>query len=212
MQPFNTSNRLMSDSSVPTLGSAERVKYFLMRMFARATFLPTLAYNVMMERVSSRRWWDRIDQNIILGALPFRGETSKRIVSQEGVRAVVSMNEDYELKLFSNTGPEWQKVGVPYFLQLATTDIFESPSQEKLLRGVNFIEDVITSEPDASVYVHCKAGRTRSATLVACYLMAKYGWSPEKAVEVMREKRPHILLHSKQWEALRTFHDKISKD
>ena len=59
---------------------------------------------------------------------------SFQIVSEEGVRAVVSMNEDYELKLFSNTGPEWQKLGVPHFLQLATTDIFESPSHEKLLR------------------------------------------------------------------------------
>ena len=41
-------------------------------MFARVTFLPTLAYNVAMERVSSRRWWDRIDDKVILGALPFR--------------------------------------------------------------------------------------------------------------------------------------------
>jgi atypical dual specificity phosphatase len=36
--------------------------------------------------------------------------------------------------------------------------------------------------------------------------MNRYGWTPEKAVEFMREKRPHVLLHSKQWEALRTFH------
>ena len=41
-------------------------------MFARVTFLPTLAYNVAMERVSSRRWWDKIDDRVILGALPFR--------------------------------------------------------------------------------------------------------------------------------------------
>ena len=48
-------------------------------MFARTTFLPTLAYNVFMERVSSRNWWDRIDKNMVLGALPFRGDTSKRV-------------------------------------------------------------------------------------------------------------------------------------
>ena len=54
--------------------------------------------------------------------------------------------------------------------------------------------------------MHCKAGRTRSATLVGCYLMAENGWSPEQAVEFMRERRPHILLHNKQWEALREYH------
>lgn len=41
-------------------------------MFARVTFYPTLFYNIFMERVSSRRWYDRIDDNMILGALPFR--------------------------------------------------------------------------------------------------------------------------------------------
>lgn len=41
-------------------------------MFARVTFYPSLFYNVFMERVSARRWYDRIDDNMILGALPFR--------------------------------------------------------------------------------------------------------------------------------------------
>lgn len=41
-------------------------------MFARASFYPTLFYNVFMEKVTARRWYDRIDDNIILGALPFR--------------------------------------------------------------------------------------------------------------------------------------------
>lgn len=34
----------------------------------------------------------------------------------------------------------------------------------------------------------------------------KHGWSPEEAVEFMQNKRPHILLRSKQWEALKIFH------
>lgn len=51
------------------------------KMFARATFLPTLAYNVVMERFTARNWWDRIDQNVVLGAIPFRGETSQKLVT-----------------------------------------------------------------------------------------------------------------------------------
>lgn len=78
------------------------------------------------------------------------------------------MNEDYELRIFSNTAIEWKKFGVE-FLQLSTTDIFETPCQEKLIKGVNFIQKY--QQGGGSVYVHCKAGRTRSATLVGCYLM-----------------------------------------
>lgn len=55
------------------------VKSLAGAMFARATFLPTLAYNVFMEKVSVRNWWDRIDKNVVLGALPFRGDTSKKV-------------------------------------------------------------------------------------------------------------------------------------
>lgn len=69
------------------------------------------------------------------------------------------------------------------FLQLATTDIFESPCQTKLKTGVEFINRYLplnekipglpkeNSVNSGTVYVHCKAGRTRSATLVGCYLM-----------------------------------------
>lgn len=44
-------------------------------MFARLSFYPTLVYNIFMERVTARRWYDRIDQNVILGALPFPSMT-----------------------------------------------------------------------------------------------------------------------------------------
>lgn len=81
----------------------------------------------MMEKVTARRWYDRIDDNMILGALPFRSMaptvsvqvqnhlilklnsviimrilTFLQLISDENVKAVVSMNEDYELLLFSN--------------------------------------------------------------------------------------------------------------
>jgi len=41
--------------------------------------------------------------------------------------------------------------------------------QTNLKKGVKFILE--HREKDECVYVHCKAGRTRSATLVACYIM-----------------------------------------
>ncbi|CAL7951268.1 unnamed protein product [Xylocopa violacea] len=186
-------------------------------MFARMTFYPTLCYNILMEKITSRNWYDRIDETVILGALPFRSMT-KQLITEENIKAVVSMNENYELRLFSNTEKEWQRCNVE-FLQLSVTDIFESPCQEKLQLGVKFINkfrnlptklnnshSTDKTYNSGSVYVHCKAGRTRSATLVGCYLMMKNQWSPEEAVAYMQQKRPHILLYTQQWDALRLFH------
>lgn len=50
-------------------------------MFARVTFYPTLLYNVLMEKVTQRNWYDRIDENVILGALPFRNLSQKVSIS-----------------------------------------------------------------------------------------------------------------------------------
>lgn len=46
-------------------------------MFARVTFYPTLFYNIFMERFTGRRWYDRIDETVILGALPFQKMTTQ---------------------------------------------------------------------------------------------------------------------------------------
>ena len=53
-------------------------------------------------------------------------------------------------------------------LRLATPDFNNAPDVKRLHEGVDFITGCARI---GSVYVHCKAGRGRSATLVACYLM-----------------------------------------
>lgn len=99
------------------------------------------------------------------------------------------MNQDFELRAFSPTFEEWQRLGAE-FLQLPTRDFVEAPSLENIRLGVELIEKYTEpstatdldnnkangqlSDTDlvpSSVYIHCKAGRTRSATLVACYLV-----------------------------------------
>ena len=48
------------------------------------------------------------------------------MIKSERIGGVVSMNEDYELALFSHQAEGWDKLGVQ-FLQLSTTDIFQVP-------------------------------------------------------------------------------------
>lgn len=43
--------------------------------------------------------------------------------------------------------------------------------------------------------------------------MQKHGWTPSEAVDFMKSKREHILLHTAQWQALKTFYkNHVEKD
>ncbi|XP_022111089.1 phosphatidylglycerophosphatase and protein-tyrosine phosphatase 1-like [Acanthaster planci] len=178
-------------------------------MGSRVLFYPTLGYNVFMKSVSSREWYDRIDNTVLLGALPLRSKNiAQELVEKENVRGVIAMNEDFELKRFVTTKEEWTKLGVET-LQLPTVDFTEAPSIDKLEQGVKFIMDF--AEKQESVYVHCKAGRTRSATLVGCYLMHVNKWTPQEAQIFIQTKRHHIIMKDKHFRAMYRYYDKHIK-
>ncbi|KAG7483278.1 phosphatidylglycerophosphatase and protein-tyrosine phosphatase 1 [Solea senegalensis] len=169
---------------------------------ARLLFYPTLAYNVVMEKVTSRRWFDRVDETVVLGALPFRSMT-RQLVETENIRGVITMNEDYETKFFCNTSEEWQAAGVEQ-LRLSTIDITGVPTLENLHRGVEFA--LQHRDKGSSVYIHCKAGRSRSATMAAAYLIRLHCWTPEEACQKLASVRPHILVRATQLDMLRRYH------
>ncbi|XP_034049224.1 phosphatidylglycerophosphatase and protein-tyrosine phosphatase 1 [Thalassophryne amazonica] len=174
-------------------------------MLARLLFYPTLGYNVLMEKVSSRRWFDRVDETVVLGALPFRSMI-KQLVEGENVRGVITMNEEYETKYFCLSAEEWHAAGVEQ-LRLSTVDLTGVPSLENLHRGVEFI--LQHREQGNGVYVHCKAGRSRSATMAAAYLIRLHCWTPDEACQNLASIRPHILVRSAHLEMLKTYHQQV---
>ncbi|XP_029438410.1 phosphatidylglycerophosphatase and protein-tyrosine phosphatase 1 isoform X2 [Rhinatrema bivittatum] len=169
---------------------------------ARLVFYPSLLYNVLLEKMSSRKWFHRIDETVILGALPFRG-MSQQLVEEENVRGVITMNETYETWLLCNTAEEWQALGVEQ-LRLSTVDLTGVPTLENLQRGVKFA--LKHRQHGNSVYIHCKAGRSRSATMAAAYLIAVNKWSPQEAIRFIANIRPYILVRRGQLQALERFY------
>lgn len=80
-----------------------------------------------------------------------------------------------------------------YFL----VDLIDSPTEDILRifeKTLAFIEKHIQS--GLSVLVHCKAGMSRSATVVIAYLMAKHKMSYKKAFYKVRDQRPCISPNS----------------
>ncbi|XP_040265169.1 phosphatidylglycerophosphatase and protein-tyrosine phosphatase 1 [Bufo bufo] len=160
----------------------------------RVLFYPTLLYNVIMEKISSRKWYDRIDETVILGALPFRGMTDT-LIKEENVSGVITMNEEYETRLLCHSSQDWTALGVEQ-LRLGTVDFTGVPTLEHLQNGIEFVHK--HRKMGNSVYIHCKAGRSRSATMVAAYLIERQKWDPDAAKAFIAKIRPHILIHSKQ--------------
>ncbi|XP_005384999.2 PREDICTED: phosphatidylglycerophosphatase and protein-tyrosine phosphatase 1 [Chinchilla lanigera] len=176
---------------------------------ARALFYPTLLYTLLRGRMRGpgrRDWYHRIDSTVLLGALPLRGMTHK-LVHDENVRGVITMNEEYETRFLCNSSKEWKNVGVEQ-LRLSTVDMLGVPTLVNLHKGVQFT--LKYQSLGQCVYVHCKAGRSRSATMVAAYLIQVHNWSPEEAVEAITRIRPHIHITSGQWEVLREFYEAVS--
>lgn len=159
-----------------------RTRSFYDRVYAGTVFYPTLAWNLMLGRVFKyRNWWDFIDDFVIVGARPFRRDVET--LSALGVRAVVNTCEEY-------AGPvqEYGRLGIVQ-LHIPTID-FTHPTIENIRQGVDFVQDHV--EQGEIVYIHCKAGRARSATIAICWLIQHRGMTPIEAQALLLSKRPHI--------------------
>lgn len=176
---------------------------------ARVLFYPTLLYTLFRGKVPGRAhrdWYNRIDSTVLLGALPLRSMT-RRLVQDENVRGVITMNEEYETRFLCNSSKEWKNLGVEQ-LRLSTVDMTGVPTLANLQKGVQFA--LKYQSQGQSVYVHCKAGRSRSATMVAAYLIQMYNWTPEEAVRAITKIRSHIYIRPGQLEVLKEFHKVIT--
>ncbi|CAL9096385.1 unnamed protein product [Musa acuminata var. zebrina] len=178
--------------------ASSRTKKALVGAGARILFYPTLVYNVVRNKMQAEfRWWDEIDQFILLGAVPFPKDVPR--LQQIGVRGVVTLNEPYETLVPSKL---YKAHGIDH-LVIPTRDYLFAPSLANICLAVDFIHNNASS--GTMTYVHCKAGRGRSATVVLCYLIKHKNMTPLEALEYVRSKRPRVLLAPAQWQAVQEF-------
>lgn len=165
---------------------------------ARILFYPTLLYNVFRNKIQAEfRWWDEIDEFLLLGAVPFPKDVPQ--LHQLGVQGVVTLNEPYETLVPSSL---YQTHGIDH-LVIPTRDYLYAPSFVDICRAVDFIHRNASS--GRTTYVHCKAGRGRSTTIVLCYLVKYKHMTPAAALEYVRSRRSRVLLAPSQWRAVEDF-------
>lgn len=165
---------------------------------ARILFYPTLLYNVFRNKVQSEfRWWDEVDQFLLLGAVPFPKDVPR--LKQLGVGGVITLNEPYETLVPTAL---YRAHGIEH-LVIPTRDYLFAPSASDINRAVDFIHR--NASCGKTTYVHCKAGRGRSTTIVLCYLVEHRHMTPAAALEYVRSIRPRVLLAPSQWKAVQEY-------
>ncbi|CAA0842732.1 Putative dual specificity protein phosphatase DSP8 [Striga hermonthica] len=171
---------------------------------ARALFYPTLLYNVVRNKIQSEfRWWDKVDEYVLLGAVPFPTDVPR--LKALGVGGVVTLNEPYETLVPTSL---YHDHGIEH-LVIPTRDYLFAPSNGDICLAVEFIHD--NALCGKTTYVHCKAGRGRSTTIVLCYLVKHKQMTPEAALEHVRSIRPRVLLASSQWQVVQDYYHEVNK-
>uniref|UniRef100_A0A1I7TA49 DSPc domain-containing protein n=1 Tax=Caenorhabditis tropicalis TaxID=1561998 RepID=A0A1I7TA49_9PELO len=126
-------------------------------MLTSLVFYPSLGYNLFRNYVQPSRWpwYNRVDDTLILGAMPFQSMRDE-LITKENVGGVVCCTEEYELKAAMNAMREedWRKAGVEW-MAVPMKDFTGTAPRAEINEAVEFIENVASK--GKTVYVHCKA-------------------------------------------------------
>eukprot|EP00929_Paragymnodinium_shiwhaense_P007753 TRINITY_DN111669_c0_g1_i1.p1 TRINITY_DN111669_c0_g1~~TRINITY_DN111669_c0_g1_i1.p1 ORF type:complete len:389 (-),score=45.88 TRINITY_DN111669_c0_g1_i1:20-1186(-) len=182
----------------------------------------SLAFNRFNQRViSTEKTWELWNEvldlegeptGIILGQLPaaswktpddvnrawFWGRTWHSIsweafLDEENIRGDLAIVEDFEM-WWTGLKDDMQKRSGSQ-----SVEVMELPQEDmggmdpdKIKLGVDFIHKVLSEHPGSKVYVHCKAGRGRSAAVVMAYLATHHDMDLSLAHLAVRASRTHI--------------------
>ena len=132
------------------------------KVVSKILFFPTFPITALL-RLGN--YWTEVDETVILGCAPmgFLGhpEQMKRL----GVTGVVNMCYEYP-------GPveQYKKLGITQ-MHLPVVDHTE-PSPDIMMKAVDFIKE--QQQQGGRVYVHCKAGHGRAASVTLSWLMCQH--------------------------------------
>ena len=126
--------------------------------------------------------YNRLGDRLLAGAMPFRAEHVDALAS-EGVTVVVNLCEDREY---------WQderELVKGAYLRAGITE-HQLPVIDGSTVPAAVLAEAVRVSREATVYVHCRGGRERSAAVSAAIILATEGLTVEGALEKARRLRP----------------------
>jgi protein tyrosine/serine phosphatase len=161
-----------------------------------------------------------------LGPIPLKNKFDHYKLLDAGITFILTMLEDFEWEspsLFSEpmTPEDWRQLADHHLndieQKIIRTADFNPVALDDLKEAVESIRKEI-QDNHGHVYVHCKAGRGRSATAVICYLLM-YGNSYHKiyqdlsevdeVIAYVKSKRPQININKRQYQAIVNFYNQM---
>ena len=170
-------------------------------------FSTRLAYGLFVRHaVLGVEWINEVMPDVLLGGLACSDWRHAEELHGTGVTAVLSLVEPAENTPTWAAIPvkpeEWDALGIKYRC-LATPD-HAPPSPPSLRAACEFIRTVL--DEGGRVYVHCTAGRGRSASVVAAYMVASgHAETVAAAVEMLQHSRPIVYLNEPQLASVQDF-------
>ncbi len=177
----------------------------------RFIYEATLPVGTILHKIDPVKYptFNKITDSLYLGRIPLKNRDDHTRLKELGITSVLSVVEKFEnhsVSLFSDpvTPDDWKGLNVSH-LQIESRD-FSPLSTSSIARGVQFIADEIGA--GKKVYVHCKAGRTRSCAIIVAYLMKYFPEkfaSVEEAIAYVRALRPIITLSEDKVERIKQY-------
>jgi predicted protein tyrosine phosphatase len=188
-----TSLALVSAAYLGAGPSIFRKEHGRVGLAARLMLGPVLAGQWLSLRHYSRRSqaWDRACDEVWIGRQLDQSEAHQ--ARSQGLSAVVDLTSEFSRPhAFESLS----------YLNLQVLDL-TAPSKGQIEQAVSFIAEHAAWGP---VYVHCKAGYSRSAVIVGSYLMASgRAANADHAVAQLKAVRPAVVVRPEALQALKDF-------
>jgi len=152
-----------------------------------------------VNRRGLRPFYSEVDSFVSIGSMPV-GRPDALFLAEKGVGAVVNMCREWR-------GPQREYLAAGIVQHWAPTADVCEPSFIALLRAVRFMADYRLAH-GKRCFVHCKAGRARSAAVVYCYLVAA-GDSEDAAWAKLQTARPIVEESTRRQRVVRLFLEKL---